>query len=237
LLYRTRFRIAAFTSREQMQGLPALVRTGKSLKQFQSSFTKSIQPCAGILGQHSVHFFAQTLRQRRTLASGGYSDLEIPSSHNGWIEEVAVWWIVDRVAEYTPGTRGFGHSMIHGSLIGCRYDKEDALQISTCKLARMPNQFSGASLSIDFWTCLWSNDSNSTSCPQKTRDLGRSNGTRSDHQAAASFKLEEDGEHLHRTQTLTSQHRISRLGIVGRLNGFDAVNPLSLHIAVLFRDE
>jgi hypothetical protein len=77
------------------------------------------------------------LCQSRTQPSRGDGDLQCPTAHDGWGDEIALVWRVDHVHPDLPPAGRFAYRSIHRMLVRCPDDQRASHHIIFDKRARL----------------------------------------------------------------------------------------------------
>src|SRR5215469_454936 len=96
-----------------VQEPPALFRIHRSRKQLSSNSSEALEPARINWRQLSLEFAAEALCQCGALPCCGDRNLQVSTTNNRWVVEVATVWNVHDVAEGAPGLRLLIHNIVH----------------------------------------------------------------------------------------------------------------------------
>src|SRR5262249_4188557 len=100
--------------------------------------TEPLEPAFVLRTKLRFEFFAQTLRESRTLTVGGNGDLQISALHDGAVIEMAVFDVIYGVAENSEGIGYAIDGLIHAGNRRCSNNKKGILQIASLEFLFAP---------------------------------------------------------------------------------------------------
>src|SRR4051812_9299427 len=134
-----------------------------------------------------LQLFANALRERRTMSSGGDGDLQISALHHGRVIEVAAIRFVDGVAE-DAAQFGFAVNPFVHFRIACRRNYQcRVVEIGGSELALRPAQPSVTRKFLNQSSCLWRDDVNIGTGTKQAVEFLFGDGARTGNQHASAL--------------------------------------------------
>jgi len=159
------------------------------VKQLGAKFSQLLHPWTVFFAKTFFEFLAQSLRQSRTLPRSRDCDLERAALNYCGGIAVAVWNIVDRVAENLSRFRLFKNLSIRLG-VGNRYDQESVRQVPSQVRPRLPAQLTFSGPFCDLRGDIRSNEPDFCLRFEKIANLALSHLVSADHDAISALQIE-----------------------------------------------
>jgi hypothetical protein len=169
----------------------AFCARGHCLKDFTAQLAQLHKPRREIRRQLRVYFAPQPLRQRRTFSRRRNRNLQRASLYERTEEEVAQGWIIGGVAQDGAARGFFENSPIDFAIIGGRDDEIATMHVLWFEAARKPVDLSRGTQLLNARHGMGSDHTDRGAAAQKAFDFLQTDRSRTHHQAALPFQLQE----------------------------------------------